>query len=357
MLRSLQLKNFRSFQRFSMTELGRVNLLVGTNNCGKTSVLEAIQILTAQGQPEILWNSLAQRGERSSSENARMLVSDVRHLFYGHRLEPELALEISGKNDLSTFTFTAQVNENQDSQLPLDMTIDSQIPMNLKLHWLGQDSNVIEIPLVDKPRLEALRISSRLRQHPAIRFITTSALDKDRIVADFENIVLTDEEQIVSDALKTIEPTLERIAPVGSMERRNSYAERGGMMVKLSNSLERIPIGSMGDGIWRMLGIVLSLVNARGGVLLIDEIDTGLHYTAMEHMWRVVKETAARLDVQVFATTHSRDCYEALASVARPEASKNSEISIQRIEKTKEKAVFFTEQEMVIAAERAIEIR
>jgi AAA15 family ATPase/GTPase len=129
------------------------------------------------------------------------------------------------------------------------------------------------------------------------------------------------------------------------------------MVVRLSDHKRRIPIGSMGDGIWRMLGIALSLVNARGGTLLIDEIDTGLHFSAMENMWRLVKETATRLDVQVFATTHSRDCYEALAAISRPDVFENSDISIQRIERGKQQATFFTEQEIVIAAESAIEVR
>ena len=71
----------------------------------------------------------------------------------------------------------------------------------------------------------------------------------------------------------------------------------------------------MGDGIWRLLALALSLVRARRGVLMIDEIDTGLHYSALEDMWRLVGLTAKRLDIQVFATTHSSDCWKALAAV------------------------------------------
>ena len=53
---------------------------------------------------------------------------------------------------------------------------------------------------------------------------------------------------------------------------------------------------------WRMLGLALALANAKGGVLLVDEIDTGLHYSIMGDMWRMVGKLAATLDVQVFAT-------------------------------------------------------
>ena len=113
----------------------------------------------------------------------------------------------------------------------------------------------------------------------------------------------------------------------------------------------------MGDGIWRLLGLALALVRSENGILLVDEIDTGLHYTVMEDMWKLVNETARRLNVQVFATTHSRDCYESLAAISRDTVSTGSEITIQRIERGKTRSVAYTEQEIVAASERHLEVR
>jgi len=185
-----------------------------------------------------------------------------------------------------------------------------------------------------------------------VSFITTEGLSRDDIVARFETVVLTRDEDTVLQALHTIEPTIERIASVGHHARRSTRGARGGLAMMVSG--QRIPIGSMGDGIWRLLGIALALVSARGGVLLIDEIDTGLHFSVLVDMWRLVFETARSLDVQVFATTHSRDCYEALAAVAEPG---RTEISLQRIERGKLDAIAFTELEIRQAAERGLEVR
>ena len=164
--------------------------------------------------------------------------------------------------------------------------------------------------------------------------------------------MLTPEEDTVLAALRTIEPGIERIAPVGLDRRGGSPFARGGVAVKLAG--ERVPIGSLGDGIWRLLGIALALVRARGGVMLVDEIDTGLHYSVLEKMWRLVYETAKRLDVQVFATTHSRDCYESLAAIAQPTGR---DVTIQRIERGNPVAVAFSEAEILQAAKRGIEVR
>ena len=107
---------------------------------------------------------------------------------------------------------------------------------------------------------------------------------------------------------------------------------------------------------WRMLGLALALANAKGGVLLVDEIDTGLHYSIMGDMWRMVGKLAATLDVQVFATTHSRDCYQGLATIVEA-GSPSFQVTIQRIEPSRGRAIGFSNDDIVIAAERGIEVR
>jgi AAA15 family ATPase/GTPase len=113
----------------------------------------------------------------------------------------------------------------------------------------------------------------------------------------------------------------------------------------------------MGDGVWRILGMVLSLARAGGGMLLVDEVDTGMHHTVMTDMWRLVYAMASRLDIQVFATTHSRDCCRALAEVVREADPELPDVTLQRIEPDSEQSVAFSAEEIVVADERGIEVR
>ncbi|MHC5728249.1 MAG: AAA family ATPase, partial [Nostoc sp.] len=138
---------------------------------------------------------------------------------------------------------------------------------------------------------------------------------------------------------------------------RDSLDSRGGFRVLISDSNQRVPIGSMGDGIWRILGLALATVCAKDGYLFVDDIDTGLHFTAMSDMWKLIWETAKRLNVQVFATTHNNDCWTSLASIAEQEDVTEDGIRIHRIEKGKETSIVFIEPEIVIAAEENIEVR
>jgi predicted ATPase len=173
-----------------------------------------------------------------------------------------------------------------------------------------------------------------------------------------DSIQLTDEESRVLEALQLVEPRITNFRP--TVTRTGGWRgdpSRHGVILKLQGVDAVLPIGTLGDGSWRILGLALALAAAKGGVLLVDEIDTGLHYEVMAKMWRLVFETAVRLDVQVFATSHSRDCYESLATIADPEASEDRRIAIQRIEPDKGRAVLFTAQDIINAARRGIEVR
>ena len=98
------------------------------------------------------------------------------------------------------------------------------------------------------------------------------------------------------------------------------------------------------------------MAGAKGGVVLIDKIDTGLHYSVMQKMWKMISARSVDLGIQVFATTHSRDCYESLASIVESDLPQ-SEVAIHRIEPDRESGVTFSNQEVVVAANRGLEVR
>lgn len=356
MLRSLKIENFRCFQTFELQQLGKLNLLVGTNNSGKTSILEAVQILTSQFKLETLREVMTERGEDIwTEERSRVSELDIRHLFYSHKIDVGSKFLVFGDNQNNQEKITVSVE--QTSQLSLFEDLRELV---LIIEWLGQDKENIELPLSsnDCLSLENIRRVRKDFKNPGARteFVTSSSLTTEKMIELFDQVVLTPEEDLVTEALQTIEPSIERIASVGADKFRSS-GSRSGFVVRLSNSDQRIPIGSMGDGIWRMLGLTLAIVNARNGVLLVDEIDTGFHFSAMSDMWKLIWETAKRLNVQVFATTHNSDCWTSLAAIANSESPSQEGITIHRIEKGKQNSILFTERQVAIAAERGIEVR
>lgn len=103
--------------------------------------------------------------------------------------------------------------------------------------------------------------------------------------------------------------------------------------------------------------LIVQMIRARHGVLLIDGIDIGFHFSVMEKLWRFIIENAKQLDVQVFVTTHSRDCYEGLAAVIREDALHGMTVCTIRLEKDGKPPVTFDAQELMAAVDRGVEIR
>jgi ABC-type branched-subunit amino acid transport system ATPase component len=376
-LKRLSLKEFRGFRRFELENLGHVNLLVGTNNCGKTTVLEAINILAANGDFAAIWFTLLRRGEDIYGERDPVTSgvgrqADIRRLFRGHEIEVGKYFEVSAETDSGGLVMVAKIDEYRSPQgqlfEPEAQTGESPEellpPLSLSLHWMQKPVKELSIPISRRGGISSdaiRRYAGRVigsESYPT-RFITSSSLTTDIVASMFEDIVLTPEEDLVTEALRMIEPDIERIASSGSERIRSGVraAYRGGILVRLKGIKDRVPIGSMGDGIWRMLGLALAVVQSANGILLIDEIDTGLHHTVMQEMWRFLYACSKQYSVQIIATTHSWDCYHSLAVICRDYVSEGSEVTISRIERGREKAVNYSEQEIVAAADRDIEVR
>ncbi|NES21867.1 MAG: ATP-binding protein, partial [Symploca sp. SIO3E6] len=375
------LENFRGFKSFELQQLGRVNLLVGVNNSGKTSILEAIQLLCSPANLEPLHEVMIERGECFWGDDNVTLELDIRHLFYGHEIEENNTFSILGKNNHlrqklvasiaigsidSLYRLNSHSEAENSSSASVGKLSDDLVRLGFTAQWTsGNKQEYWEQPLSsngclhnDDVHLWPISRKRRAMQRPIpkTQLIRSSSLTIETMTELFEQVVLTAEEQLVYEALQTIEPRIERIAPVSSRKSISSNS-RGGFVVRLSGSEQRVPIGSLGDGIWRMLGLALAIVSVKGGVLLVDEIDTGLHFSTLSDMWKLIWETAKKLDVQVFATTHNSDCWTSLATIASQEDAAVDGITIQRIEPDKNTSVVFTEKEIAIAAERGIEVR
>jgi AAA15 family ATPase/GTPase len=137
----------------------------------------------------------------------------------------------------------------------------------------------------------------------------------------WDKTILTDYYSNIKQFLKLISDDLEDIAFIkvddndSRLYRNMRDIERTGIM-RLKHLSQPIPLNSAGDGVMRILQLVLGIYPATGGILLIDEFENGLHYSIQKQLWQSIFELANRLNIQVFATTHSWDCIEAFTNAA-----------------------------------------
>lgn len=370
---SLSVRGFRCLDDFCIEGLGRVNLLVGANNCGKTSILESVLLLSS-ASPSVVPGLAIRRGESRAITDPDMgrtsYAVDISQLFACHDLTSEVVVsadhcqqdaQARASDEVRLRITDAPYKTPTEGGPPLPFA-DASLPevedgVTLQACW-STAANDFAVPLTARGELlmRSSTVLRRARDHGSGQFIGSNGMTVARVMALLDDVVLSQDEQQVTHALNILEPRVERVASIAS-ERDLSRGGPVGIFVKLKGVEKRVPIGSTGDGMWRMLGIALMLAKAKGGVLLIDEIDSGLHYTVMERMWQMVCEQAAALSVQVFATTHSRDCYESLAAVTKAEAAPTEGVTIQRIEQDRKRAVAVSGDAIAVVAERGLEIR
>lgn len=325
LLPSFYLENFRLFDKLEVKRLGRVNLIVGRNNVGKSAFLEAVYIYAADANRSVL-NELIQSRQESwdsgGQDNAKEIpLNFFRHFFKDHKLPSfnEAGFKLATtENAVPLHVKTAAyVTEQTDKGFIRRKLIDTEEIENL--------ADELDIFVVAEQEKRTKLLNAKERNIGfnnrfsidisdlftiRIQLVPTQGISDREAAQLWDAVNLTDLADVVIDGLKLIEASLLGLAFVES----DTHEERI-PLVKLQDQEERVPLKSLGDGVTRVFHIMLALVNAKDGVLLIDEFENGLHWTVQESVWRVLFQMAARLNVQVFCTTHSRDCIMAFDTV------------------------------------------
>jgi AAA15 family ATPase/GTPase len=168
----------------------------------------------------------------------------------------------------------------------------------------------------------------------------------------WNSILLTPKENKVVSALQILEPTVSRI---GFTSYPNYHAN---ILIKLDTYPQPISLTNMGEGMRRILAIAMASVTVENGFLLVDEIETGLHYEAQSQMWSFILEIAKEFNIQVFATTHSWDCIASFQE-ALAQLKDNSIGKLFRLSRQDEniRVVEYNTDELSIAVRQSIEVR
>lgn len=374
-LHSLEIQNFRMFKLLQIERLGRVNLFVGKNNVGKSSLLEALQLYAQRGTPSVLWRILTARNESflptrfEPSGEAEDSTLDLRHLFFNRPdirgpLPPIRIGSVSTSGDALTLGIEWQPLRSSAVSGQAPLFDDGEELSDGSADIVGPLFPVLVVQIGAEKQIryrldqELLKIARRSPQTNGLQelrsmFIAANGLPNIELARLWDRVTLTNLEQDVLNALRIIAPEVERLSVVG--EQAGTRARTP--VVRVRNVDDPIPLRSMGEGMNRMLGIALSLAAARDGLLIVDEIESGLHYSVLSDMWRLVFQVAYRLNVQVFATSHSWDCIESFQQAAHEDVQ--NEGVLIRIERKGGKILptSFDERELDIVTREQIEVR
>ena len=372
-LPDLSVTGFRGIEHLSIARLGRVTLLTGRNGVGKTTVLDAVRVYAARGRPIVLHELLERREEFAAAldeDHDRVVVPDYTALFHGRgatQEEPIRIGPIGGGDDLLIAGSPPGDWSPEQRELFAD-------------HQAAADVQAVRIVYRKKERLlpSFLAVNDRRAANWSRRryfrnlqrglfddsewpVIECESLgpglpSNNRLARFWDNVALTEEEDLSIRALQLIGDGIERVAVVGDDERRYPGDGRR-VVVKLKDHSRPVPLKSLGDGVTRVFAAGLALANSRDGFLVVDEAENGIHYSLQPDFWGMILRAAHQNNVQVLETTHSWDCVTgfARAAVQVPDAAG----VLIRLEKDGEqvRAVEYSEEDLDAAAEQRIEVR
>lgn len=288
--------NFRGFDLLEIDGLRRINVVVGRNNTGKTSLLEAMAVPI---ETQVEW--------------------------------PADALREVGEAELRTYQFRPIGSIDEES--------------NFCWKWRG---GAVARSVRDLgTRLEAIKASKQIFQWTknltaVDRFYVFESADHfgdgDRRgigqivpgllgargddVARFDKAMIDTEFEVQIEAiLRSLDARVRSVRALAVNNERQVYVDVG--------LPKRLPLNLLGQGMQRLMSLATHAYAARGGILFIDEIEIGLHHSYFERLWAGIRAMADVLDMQVVATTHS---YECLAAATASESAKE-DLAVVRLER------------------------
>ncbi|MBA2736899.1 MAG: AAA family ATPase [Pyrinomonadaceae bacterium] len=368
LLDSLEIKGYRCFEHLTIEKLGRVNLIVGKNNVGKTALLEAVYAYVNRGHFQLLIELLLSRDEAHRGVEQ----PSNRGVIVNLSFKPLFISSSNAVNNKKTLVIKGRVN-NDDEVLYISLPelrtkegrlteIGEKLAKNSKM-FSEDEGSTVEIKYIkensgetDLEYYTALDDSWYVEMKRFHRInnelMPVEGLRDNQLLALWDDINKNNLEKSVISAMQLLEKRIIDISFLGVPSGSNNLIP----YVEVLNESSKLPIKRFGNGMTRLLGLSLALSSCRDGVLFVDEIECGLHYSVLPDVWKLIFKTAKDLNVQVFATTHSKDCVEAFASAAEESPEDGMLIRLERHgEKIVAKTI--TEERLAQAVDYDVEVR
>lgn len=346
---------FRGLTDLTFDGAGQFNLIVGGNNSGKTSILEALAVYGAP-LDVVAWANVARdrevRGFLNSSSPGLSWTDAVRWLFHQEqgdwqRSSGSMSLASNGRSPVRSLEAvcdpvrgippeprfkpvrrasmaTLEAGGEQDGwQLSIRADVHPTL-LPLVKERTGQSSSsgdvreegtglALDLQLwASLPLVQIAR--PRKFDVPTATLSPYSHRNQPLQLQRLSSAISSGRKDVVLDLLRGVDPELVDLEIIASEGDRP-------LLTAVFMGGRRMPVTVLGDGFRRALAIAIAVNQVRGGILLIDEIEAAMHVSALDTLFPWLLKSAADFDVQIFATTHSLEAIQEITgAVTRNDA-------------------------------------
>ena len=328
MITQVEIENFKLFQNIQLSNIQRINLISGRNNIGKSSILEALFLY----MDHTSFDSFSKlNGFRGASGIGTTGLWEP--LFYEMNSAKPIKIKVAEGEKAGLLQY-----ERDDNYLPNGI---SGVPEDVLAQFRTATKNTYSLrfryikdnyeenghfSISGGGMLRDMSTSlpgNELREMKSTQFINSIiARGSELLINGVGKLELTGEKTALVRAIQLLDPEIEDIVTLSVQGFTQLYARVGGKL---------LPLQYAGDGVLKLLAIIIAILDRKNGLVLIDEIETGFHYSMYGKLWTIIDQISLQSNCQVFATTHS---YELIAAVKDNFVHKN-DFSYYRLGKGK----------------------
>lgn len=302
-IRNININNFRGLKALALDNLCPITVFLGENSVGKSSVLESLFMATGPNNPFMSLQVTSLRAHTGAGLN------EVRYMFYDSDLSniPQITAvfvdsEFREIRLIPSYTLTETVNADQivrmgnNSQILTGITSEFVIKKGKTNNTgkstfeLTQDGKLLPTP------------DSNYQE--SINSVSLSSYNLNfNLINIYEGLVKSGRKDVILSAIRLFD------------ERINSIeATKDGLFIGYNHLANMVPITMAGDGVQKYLSIALYAFHPSTDIILIDEIENGLHFSAHQKLWECIFTSAKELGKQFFISTHNKETLTCLSS-------------------------------------------
>lgn len=298
MFTSATIENFRGIERLSVEGLGRVNLIIGKNNSGKTALMEALLVAAFPaeagqavaviqglrmpgallGEFDDFWRPVFRSGDAARGFSVAARTAEGQESFVKMSKSAHAPV-VTASDLLAPSKWTLQYGAAAPGQV-------------LTFNEITGGPQGVDFPVTARPMVRAA-------------WIPTSNLEQALSIRQLSLLKQQGRDDMVCLLLRQLD---EQIQSVELLSLANGQAA---VFVRVTGEQPLLPLQMMGEGVQRCFNIAVAMAAGEPPLLAVDEIENGLHHSVMKRVWRWMAEVSARRGIQVFATTHSEECVHA----------------------------------------------
>jgi AAA15 family ATPase/GTPase len=313
MITDVLIRNFKCFKSLTVPELGRITLISGRNNVGKTALLEALFLFLDQRNPGM---TIQQYGRRGVEQVTLTMEEIWGPTFRNYAMDAEIliSLTINGNREQVKFRFNLEfippvptTVQTEERQIPTDeelttLAVDIEYSTGsgekIVLHHYCDPNNNNRPTIVSKTKPSKISLPS------ASFFASKKHVQANETAEQFSNLAQQDREGEAVEFLKIIEPDLQTLKII----KKGAVSSVHGKLEGLPHTL---PIHFMGEGMEKLLSLIVAITHSPNRVIFLDEMENGLHYSIMPKIWEALGKALRKYDCQLITTTHSYECLQA----------------------------------------------